>query len=48
MVEGVYIDLELRAEEEVYLIYYHTRPESFRVLSMLSYGDISFQAKQFS
>lgn len=48
LLEGVYIDLEFNPGEEIYLVYYHSHPESFRVLSMLSYGEIAFQAKQFT
>lgn len=46
--EGVFYDLEIARDEEVYLIYYNSRPESFRVVPQVNYGGISFQALRFN
>ena len=45
--EGVFYDLEFVGNEEVYLIYFNSRPESFRIVPQLNYGSVAFQALRF-
>lgn len=48
LLEGVFYDLEVAANEEVYFVYYNSRPESFRVAAQLNYGGVAFQALTFN
>jgi hypothetical protein len=40
VVHGHMFSLELKPEEKVYLLYFHTRDKPFRVVSMPDYGII--------
>lgn len=46
--EGIFYDLDISPNEEIYLIYYNGRNESFRVLPQLNYGAVAFQALRFN
>lgn len=45
--EGAYYDLDMKHNEEVFFVYYHQKPESFRMMGLVAYGGISFQAYSF-
>lgn len=46
LIHGQLFSIELKPEEKVYFLYYNTRNESFRVISMADYGLVVFNAKQ--
>jgi hypothetical protein len=37
----------MNASEEVYFVYYHYNADSFRMMALVGFGGISFQAYSF-
>jgi hypothetical protein len=42
---GLLFSVELKPKESAYFLYYHSRGESFRVVSMSEYGQVEIKAK---
>lgn len=45
ILHGLHFNVEFKINDEAYFLYLNTRPESFRVVSMVEYGKVLIKAK---